>query len=201
MRKGFVMSDKRDLLLSALKNYSTSYNEEVDMLERVISFVESNNNCFDRTNLEGHITGSALLVNPEGNKVLLTHHKKLNKWLQFWGHSDGNPDTWSVALRETIEESGIEDIYFVSYDILDIDVHTIPKNNTKGEPEHFHYDVRFLIKSKTEEFKISDESNELKWFTFEELENTGIMASPALRRLFEKWKNIRWNQYVTLSRV
>jgi len=181
------MPDKRDLLLNALESYKTTYSDEEKALKDIISFVKSNKDCFKRTSLKGHITGSALLISPDGKKVLLTHHKKLDKWLQFGGHSDGSPDTWSVALRETIEDSGIEDVEFVTHDIFDIDIHAIPENKAKEEPEHLHYDVRFLIKAKTEEFKISHESNELKWFTFSELEKAGLIEEDGLKRLFEKW--------------
>lgn len=93
------------------------------------------------------MTGSAWLLNPDGTKVLLTHHKKLNRWLQFGGHSDGESNTWNVALREVTEESGIQNIQFVSSDIFDVDIHTIPENSKKNEPEHKHYDIRFFIKS------------------------------------------------------
>ena len=102
-------------------------------------------------------------------KSLLNFHKKLNRWLQFGGHSDGCPDTWEVALREAIEETGMKDIDFAMLDIFDIDVHPIPENLKKNEPEHLHYDIRFLLKAKSDEFVISDESNNLKWVNNEDI--------------------------------
>lgn len=184
------MADKRDLLLNALKKYQTSDEHEADMLAKLISFIESHEDCFDRSNQEGHITGSALVINPDGDKVLLTHHRKLDRWLQFGGHSDGDPDTWNVALREAQEESGIEDLEFVSRDIMDVDVHPIPDNLKKGEPKHFHYDVRFLLRAKSEEFEGNHESHKLKWFTWGELDEIGLMSVTSLKRMFDKWHAI-----------
>ena len=153
----------RNLLLSLLKAYHTDFEDEQKSLQEIIAFVEQYPNCFERSNLKGHITGSAWLLSPDGQKVLLTHHKKLNRWLQPGGHSDGDPDTRHVALREATEESGIFKIDFVMRDIFDVDVHTIPENPKKNEPEHKHYDVRFLLRAGTEDFVVSEESHALKW--------------------------------------
>ena len=63
--------------------------------------------CFERSCVPGHVTGSAWLVSHDRSRFLLTHHRKLGRWLQLGGHSDGDPDTAQVALREAREESGI----------------------------------------------------------------------------------------------
>lgn len=183
------MTDK-SLILTALKKYNTTFEDEVSFIQKTINFIKSTPNCFDRSHLEGHVTGSAWLLSPDGTKILLTHHKKLNRWLQFGGHSDGESNTWNVALREATEESGIQNIQFVSSDIFDVDVHTIPENSKKNEPEHIHYDIRFLLRAPTEMFTVSDESNLLKWFTFQEL---SVMAekeeiSLSMKRMMKKWK-------------
>lgn len=182
------MTDKT-LILTALKKYNTSFENEVSFIQKIIHFIKSTPNCFDRTHLEGHVTGSAWLLNPDGTKVLLTHHKKLNRWLQFGGHSDGESNTWNVALREVTEESGIQNIQFVSSDIFDVDIHTIPENSKKNEPEHKHYDIRFLLRAPTEVFTISDESNLLKWVTLQELSGMAERKeiSPSMERMMKKW--------------
>ena len=177
----------RQLLLTALKAYQTNDIREQKMLKQMINFVEQNSDCFERSNQAGHITGSAWLLSPDEKKVLLTHHKKLNRWLQVGGHSDGQNNTWDVALREATEESGIQNISFLIHDIFDIDVHAIPENKKKNEPEHLHYDVRFLLKAPTEDFIISEESNDLKWVSAQQLASMdGI--SPSLFRMLQKWQ-------------
>ena len=186
------MTDKT-LILTALKKYNTTFKNEIPFIQETINFIENTPNCFDRSHLEGHITGSAWLLNSYGTKVLLTHHKKLNRWLQLGGHSDGESNTWNVALKEATEESGIQNIQFISSDIFDVDVHTIPENTKKNEPQHKHYDIRFLLKAPTETFVISHESNLLKWVTSKELLEMSAKKkiSPSMERMMKKWEKLR----------
>ena len=84
----------REPVLALLREYSQN---ELSPLERehvteTIRFVESHPDCFLRTCLEGHLTGSAWIVNRERTMTLLTHHRKLGKWLQLGGHADGEYD-------------------------------------------------------------------------------------------------------------
>ena len=94
-------------LLERLRVYRKTYPAELLLIDRFVDFVEGNADCFVRSNLEGHVTGSAWLVSPDGKKVLLTHHKKLGRWLQLGGHADGESDVLLVSQRETEEESGL----------------------------------------------------------------------------------------------
>ena len=142
-------------------------------------FVDKNTRCFERSHHPGHITGSALVLNHDLTKVLLTHHKKLGMWLQLGGHADGHHLTHEVAMTEAIEESGLTSLQFLKYESdlfgasagtkplpFDLDRHLIPA--TARDPEHYHYDVRFLlIASATDQPPIiSDESHDVRWFTF-----------------------------------
>ena len=95
-----------------------------------------------------------------GAHVLLTHHAKLGRWLQPGGHSDGDPDTLAVALREAREESGL-DVGALDDAIFDLDVHRIPALGR--EPAHLHFDVRFLVQAAHDRFRVSDESHALAW--------------------------------------
>ena len=95
-------------------------------------------------------------------RTLLTHHRKLNLWLQLGGHADGDPDLLAAALREGREESGLMRLRAVSGEIFDLDRHRIPARKT--EPEHWHYDLRFMIEADpAEEIAVSDESHDLAW--------------------------------------
>lgn len=183
---------QRMKILNALTQYDTIFTSEKPFIQEIIDFITDTPDCFERSHLAGHITGSAWLLNADGSKVLLTHHKKLNRWLQLGGHSDGESSTWAVALREATEESGIDNLQFVMPDIFDVDVHTIPENAQKNEPAHKHYDIRFLLKAPTESFVISDESNALKWFTFDELSAIARRKeiAPSMERMMIKWKSL-----------
>jgi 8-oxo-dGTP pyrophosphatase MutT (NUDIX family) len=152
----------RQVLLSKLVVYRPSDAHEARMAERLRQFVEIHTDCFQRSLLVGHVTGSAWIVDAERAFALLTHHRKLDKWLQPGGHADGDSDILRVALREAREESGLAAIRPVSDDIFDIDIHTIPARG--AEPEHLHYDVRFLLEAdRTAPLTISAESRSLEW--------------------------------------
>ena len=95
----------------------------------------------------GHITGSAFVVDAASGRVLLHHHRRLDRWLQLGGHDDGEHDPLATALREGREESGLLDLRPLSTAILDIDVHEIPAG--RSEPAHLHHDVRYALQTST----------------------------------------------------
>ena len=119
--------------------------------------------CFSNNNYNGHFTGSAWIVSPDKNQILMHHHKKINKWLQFGGHADGEENLLKVAMREAREESGIQHFTKLSTEIFDLDIHEIPEQIT--HPAHKHYDVRFIFEADPLNSKVivSDESYDVKW--------------------------------------
>jgi hypothetical protein len=155
----------------------------------MLDFLNSHEGCFERSLSIGHFTGSCWLVNRDGTKFLLTLHKKIGRWLQLGGHADGDPDLARVSLKEAREESGLRNIELLSDEIFDIGVHLI--SEYKGIRAHYHYDVRFLLKTtdNDEDIQISDESNDLRWF-----EKASLLPSDSgtnIPRMFEKWKNLQ----------
>ena len=141
--------------------------------------------CYLRSNLDGHFTGSAWLVSADGQRVLLTHHRKLGRWFQLGGHADGDADLSRVALHEAEEESGLTDLA-VESEIFDLDRHWIPERNEV--PGHWHYDVRFVVRvTGGEDFVVSEESLALAWRDI-----AGIAADPeaeeSLRRMALRWQ-------------
>src|ERR1022692_1433569 len=109
---------------------------EAAMTADTIRFVEAYPDCLQRTQLTGHLTGSAWIVDKAHTRTLLTHHRKLDKWLQLGGHADGDPDLLAVAMREAREESGLTKLRAASVEIFDLDRHWIPER--KAEPAHWH---------------------------------------------------------------
>ena len=139
------------------------------MVDRYIDFVRSHEDCFERSLAVGHVTGSAFILDSGGERVLLTHHRKLDRWLQPGGHADGVSDVMRVAMVEAEEESGLVSLAFVHPRLFDVDIHEIPAR--KSEAAHFHYDCRFLIRSTgSDDYVVSDESHDLAWVPLLDIE-------------------------------
>jgi 8-oxo-dGTP pyrophosphatase MutT (NUDIX family) len=161
--------------------------DEIAARDRMIALLDGTPDCFDRTSYPGHFTGSALVVNADGSRVLLHHHRKLDRWLQFGGHCEGDEDILRVARREALEESGIDGLIAASARPFDLDVHEIPARG--AEPVHYHYDVRFMFIAPESAAPVaSEESRDLRWFTAEE--TAALDLDESLRRMIRKWRAI-----------
>jgi 8-oxo-dGTP pyrophosphatase MutT (NUDIX family) len=158
----------RKILLDLLEKHSPIDENELKMRNETIEFVKTNEDCFKRELLIGHVTGSAWIVNDARTHVLMTHHRKLNRWFQPGGHCDGEPDVLKVALKEANEETGLKNLNVVDGQVYDVDIHQIPER--KGIPAHYHYDIRFLIEGDmNEQLIITEESNDLGWVSLEKI--------------------------------
>lgn len=179
--------DERKVLCEQLLRYLESHPDNRENAERLLHFVLNTPDCFCREHRAGHITGSAWLLNPAGDKALLTLHHKLQIWVQPGGHADGDSDVLRVACREAAEESGICKLRVLNAEIYDVDIHTIPARPATGEPQHLHYDVRYLLQAEDENYSVSDESDALGWFTAEEIKHLTPPADHATLRLAALW--------------
>jgi 8-oxo-dGTP pyrophosphatase MutT (NUDIX family) len=177
-----------DQFLAMLARYVPIDEHDEAQRRQIEAFVRRHPDCFERSCVPGHLTGSAWLLDSAGQRVLLTHHRKLDRWIQLGGHADGQADLLAVALREAREESGIADIRPVSGEIFDLDVHEIPAR--PDEPAHLHFDIRFLLQVHGDnQFSVSDESHDLAWFTPDEL--ILLDVDEAVRRMCRKWQMLR----------
>ncbi len=175
----------RQPLLEQLAVYQNSRPAEAETVRRFIDFVNAHEDCFERTLAIGHITGSAWIVSADGSEILLTHHRKLDRWLQLGGHADGDPDVVAVALREAREESGLEDFELLGHGIFDLDIHPIPAR--KNEPEHLHYDVRYIFRAAGDtRFTVSEESHDLRWVPVDEVRT--LTGEESMLRMVRKWR-------------
>ena len=157
-------NDKRFFIWQHLIDYKPADSKEKRSHKQLIKLIEDSEDCFESDHLPGHITGSTLVVDKYFEYTLLTHHAKLNKWLQFGGHSDGEANTFIVCLRESLEESGLHSLkfYYPYTGIFDVDVHPIPGNDKM--PKHKHFDIRIiLIANMKEKLIISSESKDFSY--------------------------------------
>ena len=135
----------------------------------------------------GHITASAFIIDRDG-RLLLHHHRRLNRWLQMGGHLEPGEDPVAAALREGREESGLQDLRIVSDGIADLDVHPIPAG--RGEPEHRHYDVRYIARTDSADSIAADgrESNALMWFDLDRA--AALMQGEESLRVIQKIRRV-----------
>ena len=172
----------RGRLIAELDAYAARFPDERATALRFREFVRRHEACFERRCLPGHVTGSAWIVDRSGTRVLLTHHRKLGRWLQPGGHSDGEPDGLAVALREAREETGLE-LVACSEAPMDLDIHAIPAWGR--DPAHRHYDLRYALRARSDTYKVSAESHDLAWVGIDALEAYSNEAS--ILRMRRKW--------------
>ena len=180
-------------LTNLLARYVKTWPDEAGKAERFMAFALNNEDCLLRSCVPGHITSSAWILSPDGASALLTHHKKLGRWLQLGGHVDGESQIELACLREAQEESGMQTFTFTPWAgaelvPLDLDVHTIPAR--KDEPMHEHWDVRFLLRADSgQELVISEESNQLVWAPLTKLSD--FTDEESVLRLHQKALKLR----------
>ena len=177
-----------DNFLATLAIHAPIDQEEADHRSKIARFVASHRHSWwRRTNTEGHVTGSAWILNLARTHALLMHHVKLNLWVQPGGHlddTDGSPA--AGAMREALEETGIAGLTFASDALFDIDIHVIPAraSNSGFETAHLHYDARYRIIATDTRVTISEESLGAKWIALENLAQPSQQRSIA--RMAEK---------------
>ena len=172
-----------NVLLAQFQHYARQWPDEEDT-RHFVDLLATGQQAFARESLAAHFTGSAWLLSADGERVLLTHHRKLGRWLQLGGHADGDTDLARVALREAEEESGLEGLRVLP-EPFDLDRHRIPARG--DEPEHWHYDVRYVVRAgANERFVLSEESNALAWCSVREIADVPA-SDVSLRRMAHKW--------------
>ena len=159
------MDAARQALHTVLLAHQVADDAERRDRDAVATLVAGTPRCFDRGFYRpGHVTGSAFVVDAGSGRVLLHHHRRLDRWLQLGGHDEGEHDPLQTALREAREESGLLDLTPLSTAILDIDVHEIPAG--RSEPAHLHHDVRYALQTSIPDAiaQLQEESLALQWF-------------------------------------
>ena len=171
-------------LQAALLGYSSDDASEREARQRFLGLLRSGQRHLWRDCFPAHFTASAWLVSADGERALLMHHRKLDRWLQPGGHADGEADLPQVAWREASEETGLAGLV-ADPAIFDLDAHEIPARG--AEPAHWHYDVRFVVRALgSEAFVANSESRAMAWQEIDAISRDAAI-DPSIRRMALRW--------------
>lgn len=177
-------------LLAILRAYHTRFPDEAIRHETLLAQLAAGEDVSSRSNMRGHVTTSATILNASRDKVLLIHHRMFRNWLPPGGHYEPPGSLWDSAARETSEETGVRTIaphpWTVEFGLpVDVDTHPIPARPEKDEGPHLHHDFRFLAVASDEEALFADlsEVTAARWTAVDEL---GTSPDERVRALHEK---------------
>jgi 8-oxo-dGTP pyrophosphatase MutT (NUDIX family) len=151
--------------------------EQAGLRQRFLDLLAGQPDAVRRDHPGAHITASVLVVDAEGERVLLCLHGRMHRWVQLGGHlEDQDPTLVAAGRREATEESGITGLQ-LDPEPIHLDVHRVDCRYGPSD----HYDVRFAaIAPADAKEQVSDESAALGWFAPDALPSPLAHATEAL---------------------
>jgi 8-oxo-dGTP pyrophosphatase MutT (NUDIX family) len=137
--------------------------ESLKSLELIRMLLSHTSDPFSRYQFTpGHVTCTGFVVAPDGVRILLVHHRRLDRWLLPGGHVEPeDSEIWDSARREVVEETGALLTPDPLPSLVGLDVHGIPSR--RSEPYHLHHDLIFRFRALSENFQLSSESRAIAW--------------------------------------
>lgn len=157
---------------------------EAESQARILELIATSKDAFSRHDYSpGHLTASALVVDPTRTRALLIFHHKLQLWLQPGGHFEpGERDPLEAAQREVEEETGLAASPVDLEPLFDLDVHPIPAR--RDQPAHEHFDLRFLLVAASAGAIVGDGVEAVRWVSLDDAKPLDL--DPGLRRMLDK---------------
>ena len=176
-------------LLDALNRFCPCNEQEETDKNQILSLLSSGQDLYTRDNPVAHLTASSWVVSPDRKQVLLVYHNLYRSWSWMGGHADGDRDLCQVALRETREESGLEDLTLVSPEIFSLESLTVDGHEKRGNyiSSHLHLNVTYLLEADPRQpIRVKpDENSGVAWFPVEEV--AGKVSEPwMMQRIYSK---------------
>ena len=144
----------------------------------------------------GHLTSSAIIVDPLRERVLLTLHPTVGRWLQTGGHCEpGDASLAEAALREAREESGLADLVLQGPP-LRLDRHAVACRGEDGVRSVLdHLDVQWCVITASVDPPVrSAESTDLRWWPWDGLPQGPHGADGSVRSLIDAARDrLRWS--------
>ncbi len=174
-----------------IEEYLALFPDEKAKLTGLVARLSLPESFNDRKSFSGHGTGGAIVLSPDRKKILMINHIGLQKWLQPGGHWDPEDDfPWQVAQREVEEETNIRiaerlTVPGASSRVpIDIDAHAIPASSRKNEPEHIHYDFRYIFVAADEALAVKeDEVADAEWVVIGSSDPRLVEVMPSIRKM------------------
>ncbi|OLB81850.1 MAG: hypothetical protein AUI14_01855 [Actinobacteria bacterium 13_2_20CM_2_71_6] len=145
------MTISTEEIRTTVEKYLAEYPDECDRVARLCEAVDDGSTPASRTEFRGHVTCAAVLVDP-AFRVLHLHHSARMRWVLPGGHIDPTDDSLpGAALRELYEGAGLEPDTLAplpGFEVtpIDIDVHRVPADLDKDEPDHWHFNIRHAFR-------------------------------------------------------
>ncbi|WP_225821355.1 NUDIX hydrolase [Streptomyces naphthomycinicus] len=162
-----------------LDGYLDAHPDDNDRLAPVRTLLAASADLTSRKEFRGHVTVGAVLTDASG-RVLHIKHLALDRWLLPGGHLEPeDAGLLEAARRELIEETGVTGsaVVPVGRRPVHIDTHSIPGNPAKGEPEHRHFDFRFLFRTSADIGELqTDEVSAAVWRPARSIESDVLRA-------------------------
>jgi len=160
-----------------LDQYLSLYPHEQEKLTPLFDFLETTQgDLYNRKNMDGHITWSGVIVNPERQETLLIYHNFFKMYQQPGWHIDPGETPLYGAQRECQEETGVTQLKYLPIHHIHIEVpltigcHIVPPNDKKNEGEHWHFDFVYVFETTQKDIHIDDDGvSDAKWFMLEEI--------------------------------
>jgi 8-oxo-dGTP pyrophosphatase MutT (NUDIX family) len=163
-------------LAGILSRYQSDTADETDDVALLNTRLAAGDDLSSRRTFPGHVTTSAIIVDEAMTSTLLILHKASGRWLQPGGHWEPSASFQASALREAQEETGLHALtlhpwHGGSDHPIDIDTHAIGARPSKNEPDHFHFDLRYVfVASMSDAIKPQvGEIDAVKWHSFDAL--------------------------------
>ena len=175
--------------MDALNRFRPCNEQEETDKNQILSLLSGGQDLYTRDNPVAHLTASSWVVSPDRKQVLLIYHNLYRSWAWMGGHADGDRDLCRVALRETREESGLQDLTLVSPDIFSLESLTVDGHEKHGKyvSSHLHLNVTYLLEADPRQpIRVKpDENSGVAWFPVEEV--AGKVSEPwMMQRIYSK---------------
>ncbi|WP_432191125.1 NUDIX hydrolase [Streptomyces sp. bgisy027] len=173
------MTVTADHIRGTLDDYLDVRPHDTGQLVDLLELLDASADLTSRKEFRGHVTAGAILVDPAG-RVLHVRHVALNRWLLPGGHLEANDiSLLAAAQRELSEETGIPAAVVVPAGNrpVHIEAHLIPANPAKGEPDHQHFDFRFLFRTSADVVELqTEEVAAAAWRHVDTIENEALRS-------------------------